>query len=66
MRGGLQPDLANDAGWWNSRLWTYAVYALVIYLRAAVERTGSSLGEVVLELAARHDVLDAFEPGGAS
>ena len=30
MRGGLEPDLLNDAGWWNTRLWIYAVYGLVI------------------------------------
>ena len=23
MRGGLQPDLLSDAGWWQSRLWQY-------------------------------------------
>lgn len=61
MRGGLQPDLAHDAGWWNTRLWTYGVYAVVIYVRAAVERTGKSLDEVVLEIAGRHDVLDPVE-----
>jgi hypothetical protein len=40
LRGGLRPDLLNDAGWWRSRLWIYATYALVIYTRAAAERRG--------------------------
>ena len=38
MRGGVEPDLLNDAGWWQTRLWTYAVVALLIYSRAAAER----------------------------
>ena len=35
MRGGLQPDLPRDAGWWQSPLWHYAV---VVYSRAAGDR----------------------------
>jgi hypothetical protein len=38
MRGGLQPDLLSDAGWWQTPLWQYAVFAVVIYSRAAAER----------------------------
>jgi hypothetical protein len=38
LRGGLRPDLLNDAGWWHTRLWIYATYALIIYTRAAAER----------------------------
>jgi hypothetical protein len=30
MRGGLQRDLLIDAGWWQTPLWQYAVYAVVI------------------------------------
>jgi hypothetical protein len=33
MRGGLQPDLLKDAGWWQTPLWQYAAFALVIYSR---------------------------------
>jgi len=48
LRGGLQPDLLSDAGWWQTPLWQYAVYALVIYSRAAAEpspfRSRRSLG----------------------
>jgi hypothetical protein len=58
IRGGVQPDLLNDAGWWNTRLWIYAVYALVIYTRAAAERTNRSPQEVALDVAGRHDLLD--------
>src|SRR4051794_2547644 len=35
VRGGLQPDLLSDAGWWQTPLWQDAVYAVVIYSRAA-------------------------------
>ena len=37
MRGGLQPDLLSDAGWWQTPLWQYAVFAVVVYSRAATE-----------------------------
>ena len=38
MRGGLKPDLFSDAGWWQSPLWQYALYAVVVYSRAAADR----------------------------
>ena len=38
MRGGLQPDLLGDAGWWQTPLWQYAVFAVAIYSRVAAER----------------------------
>jgi hypothetical protein len=56
MRGGLEPDLLNDAGWWNPRLWMYAVHALVIYSRAAADRTGRPIDEIVNEIAATHQL----------
>jgi hypothetical protein len=40
MRGGLQPDLLSDAGWWQTPLWQYAVFAVVIYSRAAAGPPG--------------------------
>jgi hypothetical protein len=33
MRGGLLPDLLREAGGWEPRLWTYAVWAVVLYTR---------------------------------
>jgi hypothetical protein len=56
MRGGLEPDLLNDAGWWNVRLWIYAVYAVVIYSRAAADRTGRPIDQIVNEIAAAHQL----------
>ena len=54
MRGGLQPDLPSDAGWWQTPLWQYAVFAVVIYSRAAAERLSVPVEEVVRRIAARH------------
>jgi hypothetical protein len=64
MRGGLQPDLGSDAGWWQTPLWQYAVYAVVIYSRAAAERLAVPLEEVALRIAARHQLAlpDAGSP----
>lgn len=56
MRGGVQPDLLDDAGWWNTPLWTYAVHALLIYARAAAERQGLELGQVAERLAEAHGI----------
>lgn len=60
-RGGVQPDLLNNAGWWNTPLWIYAVYALVIYARAAADRGGVTLEQVVRKLAARHGLVDEVD-----
>jgi hypothetical protein len=61
MRGGLQPDLLNDAGWWQTRLWIYAVYAAVIYSRAAADRRGTALEQVAHDLAARHGLVEDLD-----
>ena len=61
MRGGLQPDLLNDAGLWDPRLWVYAVYALVIYCRAAAERRHTQVADVALDLADRHRLREEVE-----
>ena len=56
MRGGLQPELLSDAGWWQTPLWQYAVFAVVIYSRAAAERLAVPVGEVTRRIAARHSL----------
>jgi hypothetical protein len=38
MRGGLRPALLSDAGWWQSLLAQYAVFAVAVCSRAATER----------------------------
>ena len=54
MRGGLRPDLLSDAGWWQTPLWQYAVFAVVIYSRAAAERLTVPVEEIARRIAARH------------
>ncbi|PRY42165.1 hypothetical protein LY71_118115 [Geodermatophilus tzadiensis] len=54
VRGGLQPDLLNNAGWWQTPLWQYAVLALVIYSRAAAERLAVPVEDIARRIAARH------------
>ena len=54
IRGGLQPDLSSDAGWWQTPLWQYAVYAVVVYCRAAGERLAVPVEEIARRVAARH------------
>ena len=56
MRGGLRPDLLSDAGWWQTLLWQYALFAVVIYSRAAAERLLVPVEEVARRIAARHDL----------
>ncbi len=54
MRGGLQPDLLGDADWWQTPLWHYALFAVVIYSRAASEGLGRSVDDITRRIAARH------------
>jgi len=54
MRGGVQPDLLSDAGWWQTPLWQYAVFAVAIYSRVAAERLAVSVAEIARRIAARH------------
>ena len=53
MRGGLHADLLSDAGWWQTPLWQYAVFA-VVYSRAAAERLAVPVEKIVRRIAARH------------
>ncbi len=43
MRGGLHPDLLNEARGWEPRLRTYAISAVVLYSWAAADRLGMSV-----------------------
>jgi hypothetical protein len=54
MRGGLEPDLLNDAGSWRPILWTHAGFAVVIFSRAAADRLGVALREIAERIAQRH------------
>ena len=54
IHGGVYPDLLDDAAWWQTDdLWIYSFFALLIFIRAAAERTGRSVEEVALSIADR-------------
>lgn len=44
--------MLSDAGWWQTPLWQYAVYA-VVYSRVAAERLAVPVGEIARRIAAR-------------
>jgi hypothetical protein len=57
IHGGVYPDLLDDAAWWEADdLWRYSFYALLIYVRAAADRTGQSVEEVAHSIADRRGV----------
>jgi hypothetical protein len=57
IRGGVEPDLLDEVTWWNTDdFWSYALYALIIYVGLAAERLGISTADLCGRLAARHDV----------
>jgi hypothetical protein len=57
IRAGVTPDLLDEVSWWDTNdLWIWSLYALVIYVRVAAERTGESAAEICQRVAARHGV----------
>jgi hypothetical protein len=57
IKAGVRPDLLGDTYWWaTDDLWRYAFYALTIYVRAAAQRSGITVGEVSTRIAARRGV----------
>jgi hypothetical protein len=47
-------DVATRVSWWQTSLWQYAVFAVVIYSRAAAERLTGPLEVIARRIAARH------------
>ena len=63
IHGGVEPDLLGEITWWKSDdLWLWSLYALVIYLRIAAERSARPLHIVCESIAARHHVEIAPKP----
>jgi hypothetical protein len=55
IRAGVRPALLDEVMWWQTNdLYIWALYALVIYVRAARERTGETVDAVCRRIAARH------------
>lgn len=60
---GVHPDVVEDVGWWRvNDLWVFALYALVIYVRAAADHGGATVADVCERIAARHGVQLAAAP----
>jgi hypothetical protein len=54
IRAGVYPDLLNEAaGWGIEDMWEYAFYALLLYGRAAAERTGQRPEAIATAIAER-------------
>ena len=54
IHGGVYPDLLNDAAWWQTDdLWAYSFFALLIFVRAAAERTGRLVEKIAFSIADR-------------
>jgi hypothetical protein len=57
IRSGVTPDLLEEVGWWDiNDLWVWSLYALLIYVRVAAERTGEPVAVICQRLAGRHGV----------
>jgi hypothetical protein len=57
IHGGVYPDILNDAAWWEADdLWTYSFFALLIYVRAAAERTERPSEAIAQSIADRRGV----------
>jgi hypothetical protein len=57
IRAGVRPDLLDEVSWWDTNdLWIWSLYALVIYLRVAAERSGESVAVICQRVAMRHGV----------
>lgn len=57
IRAGVRPALLDEVMWWDTNdLFVWSLYALVIYIRLAAERTGDAVAVVCERLAARHGI----------
>jgi hypothetical protein len=57
VRAGVDPGLVDEVIWWRTEdLWFWALQALVIYVRAAAERSAETVPAICGRLTSRHDV----------
>ena len=57
IRAGVRPALLDEVMWWDTNdLFVWSLYALVIYIRVAADRTGDPVAVVCERLAARHGI----------
>jgi len=54
LRGGAEPDLLGEVTWWQTDdFWQYALWAAVVYIRAAASQASVPVRRVCQELAQR-------------
>jgi hypothetical protein len=57
IRAGVDPRLLDEVVWWRADdFWMWALDALVVYVRAAADRTHLPVADVCDRLARRHGV----------
>ena len=57
VRAGVDPALLDEVAWWREDdLWFWCLEALVVYVRAASERTGQPIVQICQQIADHHDV----------
>jgi hypothetical protein len=57
LHGGACPDLLADVAWYQADdFWVYAMYAAVLLIRAAAERTGMDARDVCTAIARQHTI----------
>lgn len=57
LHGGARPDLLEDVAWYQADdFWVYAMYAAVILIRAAAERTAMNTRDVCAAIARQHNI----------
>ena len=57
LRGGLAPDLVGEIQWWHTDdYWEFALYALVVFIRAAAERLDVPVAAACRMIAERHGI----------
>lgn len=57
VRGGVEPDLLDEAGWWRADdYWQYALFAAVALIRVGAERQSLTIAQVAEQLADRTGV----------
>jgi hypothetical protein len=49
-----RPEVCPARRWWQTALWHFAVYAVVIYSRVAAERLADPVAEIARRIAARY------------
>ena len=55
IRAGVDPGVLDEVSWWRiDDLWIWAADSLVVYVRAAADRTGEQVSRVCEQLAERH------------